>query len=602
MSSDPPLNDNTHFHPERFERVVAGAQSYGSRFWIAVDPSADRSPGEWRRYEGRGGPWQDGDVAASAFDPVFRIVLDAMRACRVSGLTDELLAQAPSTLTAWLARHATRSRRTYDIDVHSAEVRDDLDAWWWLVRNAGVCIACDVRQLDAATLFTTARKLTFFTTRFLPAAVRTHVKEAVAIKNTVAIVPMPDGGGWQMVVGAAPSLIGSVVKEALRRCQPVTAVAAATSKTPDVAILSTMEASTFWSSGIFGDNFEKVLTATLRRGENYAMMPRDAIRALAAAEGVAIAEGRGLPTADEGMAALLTSWIVEKSGKADPLSDATIELAIRAVDAVISAEVSVRTSFQSDEGRALYSAELEGLLKRLKAARAARQARANAMNAVPLPAFRKVPGRPIKWRTLWLHLMLDDAVAFINAVRDETGATPLVVMKDLSLRELSTSWDAREMVSHIRGCAFEDREGDWPGIGWPELRLGLSVRFWWPDISPRPVVHGTEQKWEMVSWGHTELMLRGATPGRVLRSEWSYPTGTELRQEKFAGPGPWHEVDWRLLRRKVKDVRALVTGPLGGVAPLDLRDTWTLPAAADTARAGGRVLMGDYFSSAARLP
>jgi len=175
-------------------------------------------------------------------------------------------------------------------------------------------------------------------------------------------------------------------------------------------------------------------------------------------------------------------------------------------------------------------------------------------------------------------------------------------MKDLSLRELSTSWDAREIVSHIRGCSFEEREGDWPGIGWPELRLGLGVSFWWPDISPRPVVHGTEVKWEMVSWGHAELLLRGATPGRVLRSEWSYPTGTELRQEKFAGPGPWRDVDWKLLRRKVKDVRALVTGLLGGVAPLDLRDTWTLPAAAETARAGGRVLMGDYFSSAVKLP
>ena len=607
MPSDPPLNDNTHFHPERFERAVAGAQTYGSRFWIAVDPSADRSPGEWRRYEGRGGPWKDGDVAASAFDPVFRIVLDAMRACRVSGLTDELLTQAHPALTAWLARHATRSRRTYDIDVHSAEVRDDLDAWWWLVRNAGVCIACDVRQLDAATLFTTTRKLTFRTTRFLPAAVRTHVKEAVAIKHTVAIVPMPDGGGWQMVVGAAPGLIGSVVREALRRCQPPAAVAAATSKTPDVAILSTMEASTFWSSGIFGDNFEKVLTATLRRGENHALMPRDAIRALAAAEGVANAEGRGLPTAEDGIAALVTSWIVEKAGKADPLNDATIELAIRAVDAIISAGVSTRTRFQSEEGRALYTAELEGLLKRLKASRAARQARAKAPNAVPLSALREIPALPINWRTRWLHLMLDDVVTLLAAIRDETGAVPLLRMMDRSHLELRTDWDIRERLATIAGCPFDERTAgpkstlDWRGE-WPKLSVAQRVLVWWPDVSARPTSRDADGGWETVSWGHAELRLLGATPSKVLRSEWSYPTGTELKEEKFAGEGPWSETDWSALRRKTKAVASLISGTLGGVAPTDLRDTWTMAAAAQSYRSKVRKLMGTVYYSEAKLP
>jgi hypothetical protein len=213
-----------------------------------------------------------------------------------------------------------------------------------------------------------------------------------------------------------------------------------------------------------------------------------------------------------------------------------------------------------------------------------------------------VHGRPTNWRTKWLHLMLDDAIALIGAVRDETGAIPLVLMKDLTFHELATDWEAREMVSTVRGCPFEERDGDWPGVGWPELQHGQRVLFWWADVSSRPAARGTEDSWEIDSWGHAELLLRGATPRRVIRSEWSYPTGTELRQEKFAGPGPWQDVDWKLLRRKVKEVGALVTGALGGVAPVDLRDFWTLPVAAASARAGTRVLMGDYFSSAAKLP
>jgi hypothetical protein len=603
MAADSGLNDNSRLHPEEFASAAATAEAYGGRFWVEVDPGVNRAAAEWRRYEGRGGPWKDGDVTASAFDPVFRILLDAMNGCRVSGLTKTMLARTSDAPVAWLGAHARRSDRTYDIDVHSPGVGDDLDAWWWLVRHAGVCISCDAARLDASTLFTTAPGVRYRTTRFLPSAVREHAKDAAAIPGSVAIVPLPDGGGWQMMLAASSGLAGSLAQEAVRRCQVPPEVLAASEAPPDVAILATTEASTFWSSGITPDTFEKTVAATLRRGEKYPTIPRDAMRALAAAEGVAIAEGRGLPRTDrDGLAELVTTWIVERAEKADALTDATIQLASRTVTAIISAGVSERTRWQSEAGRMLYRAELEGLLKRLHAAQAARQARAHAPNAIPLPALRKVHGRPINWRTQWLHLMLGDAVAFISAVRDATGATPLILMKDLTFRELPSDWDVREMVSRIRGHPFDERDGDWPGIGWPELQLGTHVRFWWPDVSPRPVAHGTEQNWEIVSWGHAELLLRGATPGRVLRSEWTYPTGTELKQEKFAGPGPWRDVDWKLLRRKVKDVRALVTGVLGGVAPMDVRDTWTLPVAAASARAGARVLMGEYMTSVGTLP
>jgi hypothetical protein len=76
----------------------------------------------------------------------------------------------------------------------------------------------------------------------------------------------------------------------------------------------------------------------------------------------------------------------------------------------------------------------------------------------------------------------------------------------------------------------------------------------------------------------------------VLRSVWQHPTGTELRQSKFAGAGPWRDVDWSLLRTKVSAVKALIRGPLGGVASSEPRTTWTLRAAAAEAREGRREL------------
>lgn len=158
-----------------------------------------------------------------------------------------------------------------------------------------------------------------------------------------------------------------------------------------------------------------------------------------------------------------------------------------------------------------------------------------------------------------------------------------MLLKDCSFHELTTDWDARDMLGTIDGDPFDERSG-----GWPTLGSGQVVHLWWPDVSPRPVARATGDRWEVVSWGHAELGLLGATPRKVLRSGWSYPTGTELRQDKFAGPGPWRDVDWRMLRRKTRSVTALVSGPLGGAEPLALRDTLTLPVAARAARAGTR--------------
>jgi hypothetical protein len=600
MPSDRPLNYNDTMSPELIARAAAEADRRG-RFWVHVDAAADRSAREWSRYEGRGGPWTNRDVASTAFDPVFRVVLDAMRDCRVWGVTQKLMAEEPGAPNAWLARYTTRSGRSLAVDVAAQGADVDLEAWWWLAQHADLAISCDAARLDAPTLFTAVSGIVFAGTgRVIPDAVMSHARARAREPGTVALVPRARGTGWTMVVVAAPGLAGELGQEVLRRCQPSAEVMRASERL-DVAILGTSQAGNYWTDSVVAHDLEKYIASALRRGEKCPEIPFDAIRALAAAEGVAIAEGRAAPTGG-GMAEHTTGIVVERVTKADPMSEATIELALRVVQRIADDGTYVQKHWVSDEGRRRFRAEVDGLHKRLVAALAARRARASAPNAVPLPPLRKVHGRPTNWRTKWLHLMLDDAIALIGAIRDETGAIPLVLMKDLTFHELTTDWEAREMISTVRGCPFEEREGDWPGVGWPELQHGQRVLFWWADVSSRPVARETEDSWEIESWGHAELLLRGATPRRVIRSEWSYPTGTELRQEKFAGPGPWQDVDWKLLRRKVKQVGALVTGALGGVAPVDLRDFWTLPVAAASARAGARILMGDYFSSAAKLP
>jgi hypothetical protein len=74
----------------------------------------------------------------------------------------------------------------------------------------------------------------------------------------------------------------------------------------------------------------------------------------------------------------------------------------------------------------------------------------------------------------------------------------------------------------------------------------------------------------------------------VLRSAWEHPTGSELKQPKFGGAGPWRDVDWSLLRKRVAGVKRLIAGPLGGIASVDGRGVWSLPAAVAEARAGRR--------------
>ncbi|HEX2778219.1 MAG TPA: hypothetical protein VHM30_01895, partial [Gemmatimonadaceae bacterium] len=543
-------------HPEYLAGAAVEARSRG-RFWTSVHREA---LDERRPAGGRGARrWRDEAVAKAGFDPYFPLLLAAMRECRLvkpprPGKGGD---QYPAE---WVERYVRRDGRQAVADCKAAGVRDDLDAWWWIVQHAEPMLVLDRAKLDVPTLFSVMNGPTFATLKYtMPASVVTWAKQKSARKDTVVAAPGSDGHEWGMILFAAPTLAGELAADSVRH-ERRSAEELEQMARLDTAILGVMEATTLWTQGTGPRGFEKLLLSTLRRAERYPTIPRDAIRGLAAAEGVAIAEGRGPETPRDDMAALIAGNIREIVAKADPLDAKTVELAVRAVKAVADAKVCERTRWKSEEARGQWRAEVEGLAKRLEAARAARRVRASAPNAKPLPPLREIPPRPTKWREVFLHTLLDDAVAFLGALREHTGARPMALLTDGEFRELATDWDVREVLGNLLGDPCELRKPK----SWGEEITGLPVTVWWPDVSPRPTSRQTEKGWVTDGWGFARFVFCGAKPDRALRSAWTYPTGTELRESKFAGPGPWRDVDWKMLRRKVAQVAKLIGGALGG--------------------------------------
>jgi hypothetical protein len=161
---------------------------------------------------------------------------------------------------------------------------------------------------------------------------------------------------------AAHGLAGDFAREAVLR-EPLSEKVRTARANLRSAFLSSAEGIMYWYVKVKAQRFEKTLVATLKKGEKEPRVAVVAFRALLAAEGVAIAEGRGPSERTEEVI------VVEDLAKeARPLGDATIALALRAVQAVAAAGVCERTLWAGDEARALFRTEIEGLQKRLEAA------------------------------------------------------------------------------------------------------------------------------------------------------------------------------------------------------------------------------------------
>ena len=584
-----PAND---IHPEDLAVTAREADTRG-RFWVHIDADTDRSAPEWARYRAPRPAWRDRAVTMSGFDPGIGPVLDAMRECCVYGVTAKLLRERADAPSAWLDRFGTRERTMLVVDCEADGVRDDLDAWFWLAVHAMPIIRCDRAAFDAPTFFSGTKGPVFRrTTDVLSAAALDCAKEWATREDSVAIAPVSFDS---IVVVAANGIAGALAQEAERWGQHPYGYAR-TSEPPYVGALQTFGVES-WVEQLVPTRYEKVILSALDRGARFPGVSLDARRAIAAAEAVAIAEGRP-PQGANALVDHTIALIASSAGKADPVSDATISRALSTLKTILDDGNYERGAWISHQGRALFRADVEGLCSRLSAAAAARRVRKTASNAVPIPPLRGVPSRPRNWRSRWLHLTLEDALAFLDALRTRTGAMPFVVTRDGQAVELSSTWVDRETLGMVQGEPFDERTDGWQWL----LAAGPRVYLWWPDLSPRPEIRSTGDGLEVASWGHMELHLLGSTARHVMRSVLSHPTGTELREEKFRGPGPWRDVDWKLLRRRVAEVRALLLGPLGAVMPLDLEDTFTLPAAAALDRAGTKHVIAKYAGTRATLP
>jgi hypothetical protein len=112
MSPDMPSRPANDIHPEDLAVTAREADTRG-RFWVHIDGDADRSGPEWAPYRTPRPAWRNPAVTMSGFDPGVRPVLDAMRECRVYGVTAKLTCEnrLPFSAAGFLRRNGGQTAR-----------------------------------------------------------------------------------------------------------------------------------------------------------------------------------------------------------------------------------------------------------------------------------------------------------------------------------------------------------------------------------------------------------------------------------------------------------------------------------------------------------
>ena len=355
--------------------------------------------------------------------------------------------------------------------------------------------------------------------------------------------------------------------------------------------------------GIYGRDPEKRLLKLLEGGRNAADCEATQL-ALAAAEVVANLEGRPLKTTEqleewaERNQADLRKWAAEQ----DRLSPEVVALAAEVARGIAvsgALDPKLRTQEARDLTRASLEREIEDLVARLKAAGVTRRVQANAPNARPVPVSTKEIeqlAEPESWAQLTFYALQQDVLDFITFAREETGAEFAVATAEGGTEPLESMREIEEVL----GGAFDGGLDARTFAKWRERQYGMTLRLWWPDVSPPPRVrervHEKEEDddgritldslrsepepppsaLETVGWGWAALFVKGASINEekydgvaviqrlLLQSSLSYPTGTELKRPRYRGLGPWRDVDWTAFRRKIRLCRAHLIGPLAG--------------------------------------
>lgn len=273
-------------------------------------------------------------------------------------------------------------------------------------------------------------------------------------------------------------------------------------------------------------------------------------------------EGRPAPGLPEEVVGRGAAW----NARQDPLQPRTIELALEAVQTIITRSPVHQRLWRDPAAVTAWMAELTGLARRLESALRARQVRKAAPNAVPLPSTRKpeeVLRAPARRARMRFYALPSDATALLAFAREDTGAR-LFVLEGDAPRELE-AWQLGTVVPPEFAARTDERAH----------QSGIPVYLWWPEVAPAIALYRERDAgirelgiashgYVVPGWGIATLVFAGATEERLLVSDFTCPTGGELRLPRYAGAGPWREVDWPVLRRKVRALRTGMAGPLAG--------------------------------------
>lgn len=561
------------------------------------------------------------EAARAIYWRVMQPIIAAATSCRLFDLPrKERQYMSPTAASPATRRYLERRGGRTAVAMNEAGVREDVDFWWGIVDSElkRPIFTVPLSLVDAATLFSSCDSAVFATLKYdLPSSAIQFAKSQVAAGDAICLLPIVHGAVRQaevfrLVVFAAPDIAASLARASLEHAanadQPheLDGYGVLDPGFPPHVYAAVSLKYDLDNIGIGGGDPERRLRSLLRgvakRGD------WDSVRkALAAAEIIAAIEKRPVDRhAERSAGSIDAAYTLEKwAAKQDLLSEETVRLAQTTVASITpeqATDPTILTAELRNSTAGKWRVWLSDLVRRLDAAARARRVRASSPNAAPQVLTRKTLAQlasPEAWKAFYFYALLEDALALLDFVREETGAHVYAGMSDGSLEERTSSWDCRQALSEAFEGHFDTRQI----AVWGDHRNGIKFQIWWPDVSPPPLLRerlpaedpeGEElvqelmvhprprerRRLEVIGWGITDFLFRGAkveeaprngTPMEshlVLRSVFEYPTGTELRRPRYRTNGPWSEVDWKALRRRIRQVRAQIIGPLsGGTAP-----------------------------------
>ena len=504
-----------------------------------------------------------------------------------------------------LARYAKKERTAMVVRLDAPGVREDFDFWWYALRHRSLMIGLPADAVEAAALLEGAEGPNYTSISglsiMLPRSAATRAMSESAAGDVVYVCPRADPRGFESSIIGSHAIVLRIVERLLvaqpRSEEDLAWVRQATTRIVDPQFGYGI-APRFPDILRDHDDPEAALMLRFDRVDEILESRDDVLQTLSAAECVAMIENR--PAADL-PARVLDSVRKWYDGRV-PLDVETIERARHAVVTIVERSPVHARLWRDRAAVKPWIAELAGLKTRLDQALLGRRVRSSAPNAAPAPTMRAIPKAlrsPQQFSAMQFFGLAADATALLSLITGETGARAYL-MGEGPPRELEP-WEFASTIPPD----FDER--DLESEDHRMVGRGLGVIIWWPDVCSEFLTYieedaGIEELGlpphtrTILGWGLTEIVFCGATEKRLLLSSFAYPTGAELKQRRFKGPGPWRDVDWALLRRKVRTVRAAMADQLAGGRVKGKEPIPVLREAARKVKAGW-TLAGKYATS-----